>query len=345
MGNDNKKIKIKNKENGRELFYGVVAVATFIVMAVGATFAYFTASTSSANSSVRTGSSRLEMDYISYGEGWMHTNLIPVDTKVAEYSVEYQDDTTPNKMCIDDYGNEICSVYVFQVVNRANSPQDITISIVSEDNGFANLNAMAYEITKDVDYDEEGPSEGDPNFELVEDELDETIPIVDSSGKKLFDGVGGVELDPIYVNRDGVKKTLLMYTEDTEEGEPSSRRSSIEIPVKAAVLDDGTGVEERTSKLADGITMPGVNEEDGSNMKTFMIVLYIKNLDMNQNDTDSMKNFSGSIIVSTGDGSSGVSGSIGAAAEGEDDLQSNTQTTTTTTGTTEATTTTTTGTT
>ena len=80
-------------------------------------------------------------------------------------------------------------------------------------------------------------------------------------------------------------------------------------------------------------------------MKTFMIVLYIKNLDMNQNDTDSMKSFSGSIIVSTGDGSSGVSGSIGAAAEGEDDLQSNTQTTTTTTGTTEATTTTTTGTT
>ena len=336
MGNDNKKIKINNKENGRELF---------IVMAVGATFAYFTASTSSANSSVRTGSSRLEMDYISYGEGWMHTNLIPVDTKVAEYSVEYQDDTTPNKMCIDDYGNEICSVYVFQVVNRANSPQDITISIVSEDNGFANLNAMAYEITKDVDYDAEGPSEGDPNFELVEDELDETIPIVDSSGKKLFDGVDGVELDPIYVNRDGVKKTLLMYTEDTEEGEPSSRRSSIEIPVKAAVLDDGTDVSQRTSKLADGITMPGVNEEDGSNMKTFMIVLYIKNLDMNQNDTDSMKSFSGSIIVSTGDGSSGVSGSIGAAAEGEDDLQSNTQTTTTTTGTTEATTTTTTGTT
>ena len=138
---DNNERKINKKENGRELFYGVIAVATFIIMAVGATFAYFTASTNSANSSVKTGSTRLEMDYISYSEGWMKQNLIPVDTKVAEYSVEYQDDTTGNAMCMDDYGNEICSIYVFQVRNRANSPQDVSINIVSEDNGFANLHA------------------------------------------------------------------------------------------------------------------------------------------------------------------------------------------------------------
>ena len=43
----NNGMKIKKIDNGRELFYGVVAIASFIVMAVGATFAYFTATASS----------------------------------------------------------------------------------------------------------------------------------------------------------------------------------------------------------------------------------------------------------------------------------------------------------
>lgn len=324
MGNDKEK-KVKKKGSDRELFYGVIAVATFIIMAVGATFAYFTASTSSANSSVRTGSTKLEMDYISYGEGWMNSNLIPVDTKIAEYSVESQDDTTPNKMCIDDYGNEICSAYVFQIVNRANSPQDVTISIVSENNGFANLHAMAYEITKGDDYVEESAAGGtDPKFELTPDDDDTTIPITDGSGQKLYNGENGVSLNPIYINRKGAKKTLLMY-DDPDNA--SQRKSSIEIPVKAAILDDGTDVSTRTSKLADHITMPGINDSEGrSNLKTFMIILYIKNLNVNQNDTDSMKNFAGSIVVSTGDGSTGVSGTIGVATD--ENLQSTTQTTT-----------------
>ena len=55
---------LKNELKGRGLFYGVIAVATFIIMAVGATFAYFTATTNSANTSVQTGSTTLQLHYI-----------------------------------------------------------------------------------------------------------------------------------------------------------------------------------------------------------------------------------------------------------------------------------------
>ena len=127
----------ENERKGRGLFYGVIAIATFIIMAVGATYAYFTATTNSGEASVRTGSTTLQLKYISYGDGWMNTDLIPVTSNIAEYSFENQNDTTlgeqdtlNNILCKDDFGNSICSVYVFQVYNNANSPQSVSISLV-----------------------------------------------------------------------------------------------------------------------------------------------------------------------------------------------------------------------
>ena len=45
-----KKGFILTENKGRGLFYGVIAIATFIVMAVGATFAYFTSGLRPASS-------------------------------------------------------------------------------------------------------------------------------------------------------------------------------------------------------------------------------------------------------------------------------------------------------
>ena len=86
--NQNQKNNIFSENKGRGLFYGVIAIATFIVMAVGATFAYFTATTQSMNSAVQTGSTTLQLKYISYGTAWSKSDLIPANTAVVEYSVE-----------------------------------------------------------------------------------------------------------------------------------------------------------------------------------------------------------------------------------------------------------------
>ena len=150
---ENRDVSKENERKGRGLFYVIVALATFIIMAVGATYAYFTATTTSGEGSVRTGSTTLQLKYISYGAAWMNADLIPATTNVAEYSFEYQNDTTlsnqetlSNILCKDDFGNSICSVYVFQVYNNANSPQSVNISLVSSENGFGNLWTMAYAI-------------------------------------------------------------------------------------------------------------------------------------------------------------------------------------------------------
>ena len=337
-----------SENKGRGLFYAVIAVATFIIMAVGATFAYFTATTNSANSSVKTGSTTLKLKYISYESGWMKNDLIPADTEVTEYSFENQNDTTikaddenseekqytslKNGLCKDDFGNSICSVYVFQVKNDANSPQTVSLNVVSETNQFASLNAMAYEVSLDsenqTDYDSTENNNGltDPKFRTKDSDVaDGLISVIDGDSKVLnLEGNASTEhpgvYSPIFINRKGVTKTLLKYIEsqDTSAG-ISVKKPAIDRLLVPTVdsegneanlgTDDEDTTKKRTTKVSDDI------EISGGETKTFALVLYIKNAKSDQTKTDASKDFTGRVVISSGDGSTGVSGSIGLVNE------------------------------
>lgn len=330
MDNNQNINNIISENKGRGLFYGVIAVATFIIMAVGATFAYFTATTQSMNSAVQTGSTTLQLQYISYGKAWMKNDLIPADTAVVEYSFESQNDTTisdstnrSNTLCVDDYGNSICSVYVFQVTNSANSPQSVSLNVVSETNGFASLNAMAYEIslpavTTDYDSTDNSNGSGDPVFRKTDEYAGEgAIDVVDGSGAIL----AGTAFKEIYINRKGVTKTLLKWVESTnQETQTSVVKPAIDrllVPITETNMYENA--DKRTAKIADNITI------EGKETKTFALVLYIKNANEDQTATDAAKTFSGQVVVSSGDGSGGVSGRISAFEDNDnasDNLQS-----------------------
>lgn len=351
-----KKGFILTENKGRGLFYGVIAIATFIVMAVGATFAYFTATTNSTDSAVKTGSTTLQLKFISYGEAWSKKDLIPADTKIVEWSVEKQNDFTNtsaadkdtgkfpvngnNTMCKDDYGNSICSIYVFQVKNSAPSPQNVSIDVVSVKNGFANLNAMAYEIALPTDEEElaiyntiydssneetfgEKNGVNDPIFRKGNgDDPEGAIDVIDEKSALL----DGDQFTPVYINRNGVVKTLLEYVDSTitnEDGsttvvkKPALDRALVPLPNPS---DESKEAKDRTANVAQGI------EIDGGELRTFAIILYIKNADYDQTDSDAEKVFQGQVVVSSGDGSTGVSGTIGAMGKvQEDELQSNKQ--------------------
>lgn len=349
--NAGQKTNILNEARGRGLFYGVIAIATFIVMAVGATFAYFTATTESMNSAVQTGSTTLQLQYISYGSAWLKNDLIPADTMVVEYSVERQNDTTTttpptesegedgetknvyspngnNTMCKDDYGNSICSIYVFQVKNSAQSPQTVSLNVVSKINGFASLNAMAYEVAIPIDSEklaqynllEAGNGANDPVFrKSVEGGGPGIQDVTDGQGQLIYD------FTEVYINRKGVEKTLLQYIESKNEAgpevvvvkKPAIDRALVSLANEGDELKEAT---ERTAKIADDI------EIDGGETKTFALVLYIKNENYDQTETDAEKTFEGQVVVSSGDGSGGVSGFIGAITSDDfvNDLQSNT---------------------
>ena len=318
---DNNSNVSNNKGNGRELFYIVITIAIFIVMAVGATFAFFTATASSGSADVGTRSATLSLEYISYGSAWARDDLIPADRVVSEYSVEFQNDTTnvtndekeKKILCKDDGGNSICSIYEFQVHNPALSPQTITINLITENNGFANLKAMIYEV--DIDNAETynnitskgtagNNGYGDPVFKAnAEDTTEGAIQIKDGNNADLFGKT------PIYVNRAGVKKTLLKY-----ERTPDDTEDNLSPSIDRAVPTEYEGSIVLATHTVNNGGTPEKLVIPPESTKSYIIVLYVANLNSDQTEQDADKGFSGRVLVSTGEGNDdGVSGKISAS--------------------------------
>ena len=117
--------------NGKGIFYGVIGVATLIVAIIGATFAYFTATTRSGQlitGSAATASLDVKVDRLtgySEGEGAATATdakyvMVPqLDVALGEAlkgSV-----TTGNKACIDANGSLVCEIYKIRVANNGSA--------------------------------------------------------------------------------------------------------------------------------------------------------------------------------------------------------------------------------
>lgn len=139
----------------RGILFILVLFAGIVLIAVGATFAYFSASISSANNAVSVGAAMFTIDFdddISLIKG----NVIPsieeyVDIASKRVDGEgnflkpYEDAETGetvirNTACIDDNLNEICSMYTFTISNSMTSNDlPLYITLNTSVNTFENL--------------------------------------------------------------------------------------------------------------------------------------------------------------------------------------------------------------
>ena len=145
---------MENKNNrGNGIFLGVIGVATLIVAIIGATFAYFSASTNSANNAITVNSTTVSLDFDDTVNKNLKTNLIPAVEGIATYGAISKTylANEDEEQCIDDNGNEICSVYEFTIGNPSTTvTQDLTVSLVVQTNSFGNLKYKIYEGTTDA---------------------------------------------------------------------------------------------------------------------------------------------------------------------------------------------------
>lgn len=111
-----------NNNNGRGIFYGVIGVATLIVTMIGATFAFFSASVGTGNQAINTATTTIDLQLSDYNTTGLKYQLIPVKETLAGFAKGgYIGDSTStdphDKNCVDDDGNEFCSVYSFTIKN------------------------------------------------------------------------------------------------------------------------------------------------------------------------------------------------------------------------------------
>ena len=148
-------MKIDNK--GRDIFFGLVALATLIVAIVGATLAYFSVMASSNEGAINATAATVS---ITYKDGQQVTTqadkLIPIDFDKLQGIYERNikglepkeiEELSSNNLCVDDSAAEyqVCSVYRFTV--KSDNSREVTARLNSEENGFTYLNYAIYDIT------------------------------------------------------------------------------------------------------------------------------------------------------------------------------------------------------
>ena len=143
---------MRNDSKARDIFYGIVAVATLIVAIIGATLAYFSMTAGSNEGAVNAQAAVVSVEY---SDGQQVTaqaeHLIPADYKTVVKNVYEQRVLTSSNQeantCIDKNNKEVCSVYRFSVKSEIEDRQIIAF-LNSEYNGFTYLNYAVYDVTK-----------------------------------------------------------------------------------------------------------------------------------------------------------------------------------------------------
>ena len=154
---------MENNKKNSEIFLGIVGVATLIVAIIGASFSYFIASASSADSAVNLTSyefsSSLSLQPIYNPDA----KLIPIDPAVVVEGADAPDNTNlafaingsrkdendedVKVGCLDDNGFKVCALYELTITNTGSEPISLQGSIVTEEaTTFKNL--MYREVTK-----------------------------------------------------------------------------------------------------------------------------------------------------------------------------------------------------
>lgn len=148
-------MKIDNK--GRDIFYGIVAIATLIVAIIGATLAYFSVTASSNEGAVNATAATVS---ITYDNGQQVTTqaekLVPATFEVVQqvYEANVLNLSAPEKQeelkeygnaCIDSNNREVCSAFRFSV--KSSLERTITAVLNSEHNGFTYLSYAVYDVT------------------------------------------------------------------------------------------------------------------------------------------------------------------------------------------------------
>ena len=143
-----------NKDKKRkDIFYGLIIVATLIISIIGSSLAYFSYRTGSGENKVRARSAILN---VRYEDGQQVSaqadDLIPSTLDVVKRVYQNRinngglDDT--KNICIDDNNRQICSIYRFSVISDLNN--DIYAVLNTENNEFNYLSYAVYDVTNNT---------------------------------------------------------------------------------------------------------------------------------------------------------------------------------------------------
>ena len=251
----------------------IVLIATTILLIIGSTFAYFSASVSSDENAVSLKAAEFAISLID-DTSLLKSQIIPSAEKYVDLAINRFDvngnfrkplenngtKLSANTVCIDDNLNEICSVYTFTVLNSMTDLEmPLSVSIVPSVHTFTNLK---FKVVETVYTEENG-------YQVQQ--LVGATPLLDDR----------YEID--------TEKGKYVLDENGEKIEKANFASLKPSPILVPGLDK---------------KIPRAKDAETPGEATLSIVLWVDEVKSDQTKQDSGKIFAGGIIVNT-DGSNG----------------------------------------
>lgn len=116
-------MKTERKNNITNIFYAVIGVSTLMIAIIGATFAYYTA-TSSNNNTIKGNMATIGFDVTVtkvLKQDETRGGLIPMSNNMIEQALTKNAAVSGKGICVDDNGNAVCQIYKITVVNNSTS--------------------------------------------------------------------------------------------------------------------------------------------------------------------------------------------------------------------------------
>lgn len=308
---------MENNGKGTSIFYGVIGVATLVITIIGATFAYFSATTNSDEDAVAAAGATLKLAFSDDDKGYKD-NLIPIDVTLPEFNTGGFVGDTADK-CQDINDNNICSVYEFTVTNPSDSPaaQRVYGTIKASVNTFTNFNIAVFKGTvTDVNNNTRTHK---VTKKVVADEATNinTFTQIKLSDAQKIEGYEDVAVDATVqvdekVGWDVDGTAITEYTTDyNKEADPNKTYTTSEADAirKHVIANKGDLVLSATTAAKDAVvTVPAWEQvlDKGESM-TYTIVMWIPETDSEQN-ADQGKSFAAGVYFTTEGSGTGVTG-------------------------------------
>ena len=135
------------KDNNKRMYFSITLIMVLILAIIGATYAYFSASGGSNNNALTANSATLAQLGFTSSYSKISNDLIPVASENEYFSRYPGISASGDHSCLDDLGNQICSIYEFTITNTASVTQTIYVSFVPSENTFDNLYFAAFNTT------------------------------------------------------------------------------------------------------------------------------------------------------------------------------------------------------
>ena len=208
----------------RDIFYGVIAVATLIVALIGATLAYFSITANSAEGAVSAQAAVVSVSYDDTNQvSATGDELIPASITVVKRVYEALESNgdldgtgASSNLCVDVNDRQVCSIYRFSVSSDIDvNGVDIIATLRTDKNTFTDLKYAVRDVAN-ASWIVLDTSEGNRDYLNLEtcDNADDNLSncYSESGGVKTYSETNPIAVRPIFGYNGSTKKSVNVGT-------------------------------------------------------------------------------------------------------------------------------------